>query len=130
MPTWVVIVVVIAVLGYFMLRSRTAGKGVEQISGDQLRALLDDKAGAAKRQFIDVREPFEYRGGHIRGMKNIPVGEIGRRLPEIRKDAEVVVMCRSGHRSMMAARTLKKNGYDHVLNVQGGIGSWRGPLQK
>jgi rhodanese-related sulfurtransferase len=131
MLAWVVVVVIVIVVsGYVSLRSRAGSKGVAQISAEQLRALLEDRTAGKKREFIDVREPFEYRGGHIRGMKNIPVGDIGRRLPEIRKDAQVVVMCRSGHRSMMAARTLKKKGYDDVLNVQGGIRSWRGPLQK
>ena len=81
-------------------------------------------------QFIDVREPGEYKSGHVPGFRNVPLGQIKNRLDELPKEAEVVLMCRSGARSMMAAKLLKKNGYQKIVNVSGGISQWTGKQVK
>ncbi len=73
---------------------------------------------------IDVRESSEYRSGHAPGAKHISVQVIERRLGEIPKERQIVVMCQSGMRSQRAAEILSRNGYQ-VLNVSGGIIGWQ-----
>lgn len=72
---------------------------------------------------LDVREPFEFKGGSIRGAKNIPLSSIGRRMQEVPKDQTILCVCHSGARSAMAAKQLKSAGYE-VINMQGGMGRW------
>lgn len=78
---------------------------------------------------LDVRTLREYRRGSIPTAHWIPLGQLARRLVEIPPDRMVVTVCRSGHRGMMAARMLLKQGYE-VKNLQGGMRSWAGPVTK
>jgi molybdopterin/thiamine biosynthesis adenylyltransferase/rhodanese-related sulfurtransferase len=72
---------------------------------------------------LDVREPFEYQiaqiGGHL-----IPLGELPQRVGELDPKREIVVQCKSGGRSQRAAEFLKKNGFEKVHNLAGGITAW------
>ncbi|MEY3195025.1 MAG: hypothetical protein RIQ78_1122 [Bacteroidota bacterium] len=76
--------------------------------------------------FIDVREPWEYEEFNL-GAQLIPVGDIMNRMWELEdhKASEIVVHCRSGARSGMAQGILLANGFEHVLNVKGGIMAWQ-----
>jgi rhodanese-related sulfurtransferase len=76
---------------------------------------------------IDVREPFEFAEGHIPQAKNIPLGELSRRLDEVPKDKRLVLVCRSGNRSSKAARLLLDQGYppDAIGNLEGGMLRWQ-----
>ena len=76
-------------------------------------------------QLIDVRTPGEFRRGHIKNAKNIPLNEIGNFTPIA--DKKIYVICHSGARSKLAAKKLKKRGFD-VVNVQGGMHAWRGKI--
>ena len=73
---------------------------------------------------IDVREQSEYDAGHIPGITLVPMSEIQNRLDEIPTDKEVIVTCRSGNRSGQVTDFLRKNGFDNVHNMQGGIVAW------
>ena len=76
-------------------------------------------------QLIDVRTPGEFRRGHIKNAKNIPLNEIGSYTPV--SDKKTYVICHSGARSKLAAKKLKKRGFD-VVNVKGGMHAWRGKI--
>ena len=81
---------------------------------------------------IDVRQPEEFRQGHIAGAKLIPLGEIRKRMGELPKGREIICVCASGSRSSSAAKTLLKEGYT-VFDIQGGMHAWRHaklPMQK
>jgi rhodanese-related sulfurtransferase len=80
--------------------------------------------------FIDVRETFEYEDGHIDGMINMPLSSLENTFEKLPVNSEIVIICRSGNRSMKAANVLKQNGYTKLVNVQGGISSWNGELVK
>ncbi len=68
---------------------------------------------------IDVRTTGEFRDGHIKGSKNIPLDTINGKLNEIKKlDKPVIVCCRSGMRSAQAASVLKSVGIE-VINGGG-----------
>ena len=73
---------------------------------------------------IDVREPHEYQICNIPGAKLIPLGEIGKRLDELDKSADIVIHCKSGMRSARACGILKAAGFEHVRNMKGGILAW------
>ncbi len=83
------------------------------------------RLGARPAPFLlDVRQPDEFRQGHIAGAKLIPLSELSRRINEIPKDREVVCVCRSGSRSGMAARQLTAAGFQAV-NLSGGMMAWQ-----
>jgi len=73
---------------------------------------------------IDVRQPDEYRSGHIPGAKLIPLGELSRHTKELPGNREIVCVCASGNRSKSATRTLVGAGLNAV-NMRGGMLSWR-----
>ncbi|HJG22174.1 rhodanese-like domain-containing protein [Enterococcus durans] len=72
-------------------------------------------------QLIDVRTPNEYRGGHIRQAKNIPLQRINSFKGDQTKP--VYVICQSGMRSKQATKELNKMGYQ-AINVRGGMNQW------
>jgi len=74
--------------------------------------------------YLDVRTPHEFNSNHIKGFKNIPLDQLPNRLKDIPKDKEIVVICQSGGRSRSAVQFLTRNNYEHVTNVNGGMGSW------
>ena len=93
---------------------------VEEITVQELKKLKEQK----KEVFIlDVREPYEYEicnmGGHL-----IPMGELPNRLSEIPNNREIVVHCKGGGRSRRATEFLKQSGFQHVVNLKGGMISW------
>jgi len=76
---------------------------------------------------LDVREPDEFKSGHLRGAKLIPLGSLAGKLSEIEKfkDKTVLVYCRSGNRSATAANILCRAGFSDVSNLAGGIIAWQ-----
>ena len=100
----------------------------EQISGAATKALMDSEGGYV---ILDVREQYEYDEGHIPGAVLIPYGEIADRaekeLPD--KDQLILVYCRSGRRSKIAAEELVKLGYTNVKEF-GGIIDWKYDIVK
>ncbi len=72
---------------------------------------------------LDVRQPQEFSSGHIEGATLIPLDELGRRMREIPRDKEILVVCRSGARSNTAARQLAGAGFK-VMNLRGGMIAW------
>lgn len=62
---------------------------------------------------VDVRTPNEFKGGHIKGSKNIPLDRIGQQTEKIRKMGKPVILCcASGMRSGRAAQALKRSGIE------------------
>jgi rhodanese-related sulfurtransferase len=72
---------------------------------------------------IDVRQPDEYDEAHVPGARLIPLGEVGQRLDEVPGDGEVLVICRTGGRSLKAAEIMVAAGR-RALNVAGGTLAW------
>ncbi len=72
---------------------------------------------------LDVRENVEWKAGRIPGALHIPLAQVpfqGRKLP---RDTTIVTVCRSGHRSGLAARWLRRAGY-RVEDLDGGMKAW------
>ena len=75
---------------------------------------------------LDVRTPGEYQSGHLANATLIPVQELEQRLADLPADKErpVLVYCRSGNRSVPAAKILGRQGYKNIINLKGGILEW------
>ena len=75
---------------------------------------------------LDVREPNEFKQGHIPGAINIPRGllefKIADSIPN--KDAKIIAYCKVGGRGALAAETLKILSYKNVENITGGWEAW------
>ncbi|MCX7834648.1 MAG: rhodanese-like domain-containing protein [bacterium] len=80
----------------------------------------------ARLILVDVREPEEHADGIILGAKMIPMRQIKSVFPTLvhDKNQEIVVYCRSGHRSQISAREILEMGYTNVFSLRGGILSW------
>jgi rhodanese-related sulfurtransferase len=100
------------------------GWGVPSITTDELA----EKLSQGKKVLIDVREPYEFAGGHIKGAVNMPVRQLGDKIGKFKADAEMYVICASGSRSGSAVGALRRAGFENVFNVKGGVSRWRGKL--
>ena len=79
---------------------------------------------------VDVRTFDEFSAGHLPGALHIPYDEIEARIAEIGPKSEaVLVYCKSGRRSAVAARALEKAGFQLVYDLQS-VSAWPGPLSK
>ena len=99
---------------------------VSEMSPDELYNRLDTEDAPAI--LIDVRTPQEYNGlqGHIQNARLIPLGELvsnTERLAQYTED-EIVTICHSGARSMMASKLLARAGFKDIRNLTGGIMVW------
>src|ERR1044071_5268249 len=72
---------------------------------------------------LDVREGWELDVASVPGVVHIPMGEVADRLGELDRGREVVVLCRSGRRSLQVANLLQQNGF-RAVNLAGGILAW------
>jgi len=96
---------------------------------------LEEKLSASEDiLLIDITEPREYNTVHIRNSFNVPRGILESAcdwgytdtLPELAaaRDKEVVVICRSGNRSALAAHTMQQMGFNHVISLKTGLRGW------
>ena len=119
-----------AVFPFAIASCSSSGEGVsyEQIGGAEAKAIMDSESGYI---ILDVREQDEYDEGHIPGAILIPYGEIADRAEKelADKDQLILVYCRSGRRSKIAAEALVKLGYTNVKEF-GGIIDWEYEIVK
>jgi rhodanese-related sulfurtransferase len=86
---------------------------------------LDEELKNGNHPFLlDVRQPQEYRLGHIPGAKLIPLGELKIRLKELPRDREIVCICATGHRSVPAVNTLTAAGMEG-RSLRTGMIAWQ-----
>jgi rhodanese-related sulfurtransferase len=74
---------------------------------------------------VDVRESGEYATEHIVGSISIPLSTFDENLIENNGDKPLVICCQSGMRSSRASQKLLENGYEHVMQLKGGLSSWK-----
>jgi rhodanese-related sulfurtransferase len=73
---------------------------------------------------LDVREPEEFRMGHIEAAKLIPLGELENRTGELPRDSQIVCICASGSRSEAAVQILKAAGIP-ASSLRSGMIGWQ-----
>lgn len=92
-----------------------AGKEIDRA---EARKLIEEGA-----QLVDVRADHEWEAGRIAGAKHVPLAELSERTGEIESERPVILYCRGGNRSTMAADALAAAGYD-AMKLQEGIVGW------
>ena len=99
-----------------------------QIPQDEAKRIMDEESDYI---IVDAREQSEYDEGHIKGAIVIPYTEIEQKAEEILPDKEqlILVYCRSGRRSKIAAQSLANMGYTNVKEF-GGIIDWQYGIEK
>lgn len=80
-----------------------------------------------KAVVVDVSEAEEFAAGHVAGARNVPVGELEQRLPEVvrNKSLPLILVCANGARANRAAGVAKKLGYDKAQVLAGGLKAWK-----
>jgi len=108
---------------------REALAEVREIAPEEVAALLDRPDVA----ILDVREADEFAAGHLPGARHYPRGflEVRADLEHPKRDPwladrsrKLVLYCGGGHRSALAAQSLKRMGFGEVLSMAGGFGGW------
>lgn len=106
---------------------------VQEISPERARNLLE-AAGHEGWHFVDVREPDEFSEGHVPGARNVPRGflEVKADLSHPKRDPwladrdrKLVLYCGGGHRSALAALTLREMGFTSVVSLAEGWAGWQ-----
>ncbi len=90
---------------------------IREVSREEAQKMVDEGA-----QLIDVRADHEWEMGRIEGAAHLPLAELAERTGEIDKDRPVVLYCRGGNRSTMAAEALAAAGYDAAKLSEGIVG--------
>lgn len=105
-------------------RGTTNFSKMKEITAKELKQLM---ASGEKLVLVDTRTEQEHLAYALEGAKLIPYDEIKDRHMELDapKDAKLIVYCRSGNRSAIAAKTLKLLGYTNVVNLKGGLLEWK-----
>ncbi|ANJ67467.1 hypothetical protein A9404_08780 [Halothiobacillus diazotrophicus] len=116
----VAIVLIVMLLGNEMTRGL---QKFQNLTAAELARLI----GREQVVLIDVREPDEFRGEHIKGAQHIPLGSLPTKLTDLEKHKadQVLLYCRSGNRSSAAANMMVKAGFTNVGHLAGGIMAWK-----
>jgi thioredoxin 1 len=80
-------------------------------------------AHAEGRTVVDVREPMEYRAGHVPGAILMPMRQVAERAGELPTDEPVYVICATGNRSQSMSEVLRRAGVE-AYSVMGGTSQW------
>jgi adenylyltransferase/sulfurtransferase len=100
-----------------------SGVDIKRMNVDDYADMRDD---GIEHLLLDVREEHELKICELEHNVHIPLGQLPQRLDEIKdwQDKPVIVLCKSGQRSLKAAETLLKHGFADVSNLEGGIIAW------
>ena len=107
-------------MGFFDMFRRTPG-----ISASEVRRYIQEKS-PDEYCLLDVRQPSEYRDGHLPGAVLIPIGRFADGIRELDSARTTIVYCRTGSRSHSAAALLLAHNFREVLNMEGGIVRYNG----
>ena len=94
---------------------------VREISVQELKARRDRGENPL---VLDVREAWELQLASLPGVVHVPMNEVPARIAEFSREAETIVMCHAGGRSMRVAQFLVNQGFTNVVNLSGGIAAW------
>ena len=105
-----------------LLLASNSKKGGKKISCQTLIGMSNQDQAL----IIDIRDSSSFNAGHITASKNIPSNDLSRRSNEINDNAKfIVLVCETGSASRSAGETLKKEGFENVCVLKGGINEWR-----
>ena len=109
------------------MEDTNAGKKIATMNVDQAKEWFIGNKGS---EFIilDVRQPEEYRSGHLPGAVFIPLPDLINKVGELDHSKPIIAYCRSGNRSRAAAAFLLSYGFSKVYSMDGGITAWNGQV--
>ena len=119
LDNWMLLAMALASGFALLLPVLNKGRGLDPQAMVQL--MNRDKA-----MIIDVCEPDEFARSHVLGAKNVPLGQLEDKLPQVvkNKSAQVIMVCQVGARSARAAASARKLGYENVQSLSGGLKAW------
>ncbi|PZU41847.1 MAG: sulfurtransferase [Acidovorax sp.] len=122
LDNWYLIFLALA-SGVMLLLPALKGAGAGTLGTAQAVQLINRE----KAVVIDVCEPEEFAAGHVGGAKNIPLGQLQERLPQVVKNKAVpiILVCAKGARASRAAGIAKGLGYEKAQALAGGLAAWR-----
>lgn len=99
-------------------------RGGPSLTPHQLVALINQKQAAV----IDLRDPAEYRKGHIVGAINLPFAKLQERWSELEamRERPLVLVCKLGQSASSASKQLRAKGFTEVYRLGGGLVEWDG----
>jgi rhodanese-related sulfurtransferase len=108
----------------FLKAVETALKHVKEVTVDDVQKRLQNHEAF---YFVDVREDSEWQAGRAAKSIHIGKGVIERDIENVipNKSADIVLYCGGGYRSILAAESIQKMGYQNVSSMAGGIREWR-----
>jgi len=107
------------------MSSKDLYREIPTIEPERLKKLFEQRH-PQDWQLLDVRQPLEYRAGHIPGARLLPVADLVDHLQELDPQLPTVVYCAAGVRSHAAASLLLHHGFCDVCHLPGGFPSWQG----
>ncbi len=116
---------------YMEMIQRCLDEGIAELMPWDLEERLQENPDLL---VLDVREPYEYDSMHIPGSMAVPRGILEtacewnyeETVPELvqARKREIVVVCRSGYRSVLAAKVMQEMGYENVASLKTGVRGW------
>lgn len=95
---------------------------VSRVTANALHEQID---GQVEQVLVDVRRPDEWEEGHIEGSVNIPLNHLDERIHELPTDRPLVIHCRTGYCSSLAASLLQRKGFEAIVDLVGGVEAWK-----
>lgn len=119
------------VLAGVLVWTFVGGGGSRRVEPAQATRLINHENALV----IDVRSNGEYHEGHIVNAINEPLGGLAQQISKLDKyrDRTIITTCRNGQQAASASGILRKNGFENVFSLSGGIVAWQGaslPLTK
>ena len=96
---------------------------MQHITPLQLKNWLSDST-RDQPQLLDVREAWEYALCHIEGSFNMALSNIPSEQTRLDPDAHYVVICHHGVRSYQVCGFLERQGFENLINLDGGVAAW------
>lgn len=117
--------IIMGIVAGFIIYRRVSS-AINLMSYKELKSKIEN---GEKFVLIDVRTGKEFKAGHIPASRHISAENLPAKLKKTKKDALIVVYCKSGGRASVAKRKLEFNGYTNVISF-GGVSRWKGQLEK
>lgn len=126
---WTLFVIILALLAFYELRNQVGG--VRKIQPKDLVQLMNKENAVV----IDIRAKDTFKDGHIIGSQNILANDLSEKSNKLQKfkNKSLVFVCNNGQQSLKSAIQVRRQGFEQVFCLQGGITAWRNaslPLTK
>jgi rhodanese-related sulfurtransferase len=120
-PLWLLLVIVIAAIFHTEMKGQVYG--VPLITSQTLTDYLNHKNAVV----LDIRAKDEFKAGHILGSINIPEDEVDNNLKRLQKYRKkpLIIVCAKGFQSPRVGSKLKKEKFEHIFALRGGIEVWQ-----